>query len=161
MTLAASGLRSESFLANIKHSRYHASTLATISPAGSSFTMKVWSPRAVPVLCKFEGLDKERSVTHTGSGTWEELCFDFSADTAGPAVTGITVIFDLGVNGEADQDAMQLVGDGGGYVAGGLRASYYGNRDLGPNCQAVKVRGNTLRFISDRGEGIYADLKLR
>ncbi len=41
------------------------------------------------------------------------------------------------------------------------RDLYYGNRDLGPNCQAVKVRGNTLRFISDRGEGIYADLKLR
>ena len=83
-------------------------TITPVAPvtfgAGEAFTMKVWSPRSVPVLFKFEGLDKERSVSHTGSGTWEELCFDFSGDTAGPAVTGITVIFDLGVNGAAATD---------------------------------------------------------
>lgn len=28
------------------------------------------------------------------------------------------------------------------------------------NCQVVQVRGNTLRFTSDRGAGEYADLKL-
>ena len=83
-------------------------TITPVTPvtfgAGEAFTMNVWSPRAVPVLFKFEGLDKERSLSHSGSGAWEELCFDFSADTAGPAVTGITVIFDLGVNGEAATD---------------------------------------------------------
>ncbi len=41
------------------------------------------------------------------------------------------------------------------------RSLYYGDRDLGPNCQEVKVNGNTLRFTSDRGAGIYADLNLR
>ena len=83
-------------------------TITPVTPVtfggGEAFTMKVWSPRSVPVLFKFEGLDKERSVSHSGSGAWEELCFDFSGDTAGPAVTGITVIFDLGVNGAAATD---------------------------------------------------------
>jgi len=46
----------------------------------------------------------------------------------------------------------------GGYFC---RDLYYGDRDLGPNCQLVKVRGRTLRFIADRGAGQYADLNLR
>ena len=41
------------------------------------------------------------------------------------------------------------------------RDLFWGKRDLGPNCQAVKVKGNTLRFISDQGQGEFADLILR
>lgn len=41
------------------------------------------------------------------------------------------------------------------------RSLYWGARDLGPNCQAVKVQGRTLRFISDRGAGDFADLVVR
>jgi len=41
------------------------------------------------------------------------------------------------------------------------RDLYWGKRDLGPNCQAVKVQGNTVRFISDQGTGQFADLVLR
>jgi len=37
----------------------------------------------------------------------------------------------------------------------------WGRTDLGPNCQAVRVQGRTVRFVSDRGEGQYADLRLR
>ena len=69
----------------------------------STFTMKVFASRSVPVLFKLEGLNVERSVTHTGSG-WEELSFDFTGDT-GAGVTQITLIFDLGVNGDAGGDA--------------------------------------------------------
>ena len=69
----------------------------------STFTMKVFASRSVPVLFKLEGLNVERSVTHTGSG-WEELSFDFAGDT-GAGVTQITLIFDLGVNGDAGGDA--------------------------------------------------------
>ena len=29
------------------------------------------------------------------------------------------------------------------------------------NCQKVEVKGDTLRFTSDRGQGDYADLRLR
>jgi hypothetical protein len=40
------------------------------------------------------------------------------------------------------------------------RDLYYGERDLGANCQEVKVNGRTVRFTSDRGQGIFADLTL-
>ena len=71
---------------------------------GEAFTVKIWASRAVPVLFKLEGLKTERSMTHTGSGMWEELCFDFTADTAGAASNAITFIFDLRVNGDAAGD---------------------------------------------------------
>jgi len=41
------------------------------------------------------------------------------------------------------------------------RELYWGSRNLGANCQAVAVQGSTLRFISDRGQGEFADLVLR
>ena len=41
------------------------------------------------------------------------------------------------------------------------RDLYWGQRDLGPNCQAVKVQGSTIRFISDQGTGEFADLRLQ
>ena len=41
------------------------------------------------------------------------------------------------------------------------RDLYWGSMELGANCQAVRKKGDTLRFISDRGTGRYADLYLR
>ncbi|MEM7073987.1 MAG: dihydrodipicolinate reductase [Pseudomonadota bacterium] len=41
------------------------------------------------------------------------------------------------------------------------RDLYWGKRDLGANCQEVKVQGQTLRFTSDRGSGEFADLYLK
>jgi hypothetical protein len=41
------------------------------------------------------------------------------------------------------------------------RDLFWGERDLGPNCQEVRIDGDTVRFISDRGDGIYADLRLQ
>jgi len=41
------------------------------------------------------------------------------------------------------------------------RDLYWGHMELGANCQAVRQRGNTLRFISDQGNGRHADLYLR
>ncbi len=41
------------------------------------------------------------------------------------------------------------------------RDLYWGKQDLGPNCQAVKVQGRTVRFISDQGTGQFADLVLK
>ncbi len=69
----------------------------------STFTMKVFASRSVEVLFKLEGLNVERSVTHTGSG-WEELSFDFTGDT-GADVTAISLFFDLGTVGDAGGDA--------------------------------------------------------
>lgn len=46
----------------------------------------------------------------------------------------------------------------GGYFC---RDLYWDGDDLGYNCQLVQENGDTLRFTSDRGAGIYADLTLR
>ena len=45
----------------------------------------------------------------------------------------------------------------GGYFC---RDLYWGQRDLGANCQMVKRQGRTIRFISDKGTGEFADLQL-
>ena len=45
----------------------------------------------------------------------------------------------------------------GGYFCRDLN---WGGDDLGYNCQLVEENGNTLRFTTDRGAGIFADLTL-
>ncbi|MFK8029568.1 MAG: Ig-like domain-containing protein [Gammaproteobacteria bacterium] len=71
-----------------------------IVSAGSTFTIKVWSPREVPVTFKLEGDSPiERLATHTGSG-WEELTFDFGSYSG--VAEALTLIFDLGVVGDAE-----------------------------------------------------------
>jgi hypothetical protein len=75
---------------------------------GQVFTMKVWASRSVPVLFKLETdnpfVFQERTRNHSGSRAWEELCFDFTGSTAGLVPTDITVIFDVGVIGNAATD---------------------------------------------------------
>jgi hypothetical protein len=41
------------------------------------------------------------------------------------------------------------------------RDLYWGDQNLGANCQAVELKGNTVRFTSDQGRGRHADLYLR
>ena len=41
------------------------------------------------------------------------------------------------------------------------RSLYWGEDNLGDNCQAVDVNGNRIRFTSDRGSGQSAVLTLR
>ncbi len=67
---------------------------------GSVISMKVWSARAVPVLLKLEGINEEVTATHLGGGFWQELEFDFTG-VEGPGARAITLIFDLGVMGDA------------------------------------------------------------
>ena len=45
----------------------------------------------------------------------------------------------------------------GGYFC---RDLFWGGDELGFNCQMVQVNGETVRFISDRGAGQFADLRL-
>ena len=40
------------------------------------------------------------------------------------------------------------------------RSLFWGSQNIGDNCQTVEMRGDTLRFTSDRGAGQFADLKL-
>ena len=83
-------------------STYTLETPVVIAEGSNNFTMKVWSQRAVPVLFKLEGYNLEQSANHTGSG-WEELSFDFTLTS--DTLSMITVIFDLGINGDADANA--------------------------------------------------------
>ncbi|QBF33749.1 dihydrodipicolinate reductase [Thalassococcus sp. S3] len=46
----------------------------------------------------------------------------------------------------------------GGYFC---RDLYWGGSDLGYNCQEVRVNGQRIRFTSDRGQGDFADFRLR
>jgi len=46
----------------------------------------------------------------------------------------------------------------GGYFC---RDLFYAGNDLGFNCQLVQVDGDRIRFTSDRGTGMYADMRLR
>ena len=41
------------------------------------------------------------------------------------------------------------------------RSLFWGERDLGPNCQEVRVEGDKIRFTSDKGSGQYAVLNIR
>ncbi|NGP54433.1 carbohydrate binding domain-containing protein [Thioalkalivibrio sp. XN8] len=91
------------------------STLVLSDPidfgAGEAFRMKVWAAREVPLLFKLEdavsgdpALGKEATATHSGSGSWEEFCFDFSGEVAGFSSDSITFIFDLGIAGDAENN---------------------------------------------------------
>ena len=88
---------------------YGGSTLTLDSavdiPADAIITMKVWSQRAVDVLFKLEGGPVgEVTAVHGGSG-WEELRFDFTG-ISGAGTTGVTLIFDNGTAGDAENDAV-------------------------------------------------------
>ncbi|MCF6444843.1 dihydrodipicolinate reductase [Nereida sp. MMG025] len=41
------------------------------------------------------------------------------------------------------------------------REIFWGTREIGYNCQEVRVSGDKLRFTSDKGTGRYADLTLK
>lgn len=41
------------------------------------------------------------------------------------------------------------------------RSLFWGEREIGDNCQLVELNGGSLRFTSDRGDGQSADLRLR
>lgn len=45
-----------------------------------------------------------------------------------------------------------------GYFCRDLR---WGGTDLGYNCQEVRVKGNKIRFTSDKGTGDFADFRIR
>ncbi|MDH3553449.1 MAG: hypothetical protein OER22_12595, partial [Gammaproteobacteria bacterium] len=79
--------------------------------SGTAFTIKVWSARDVRMLFKLEagnpvdqGASRELEQTVSGSGSWEELCFDFAGNLPTLDVFGIVLIFDNGVAGAADVD---------------------------------------------------------
>ncbi|MDJ0700651.1 MAG: hypothetical protein QNJ07_12415, partial [Woeseiaceae bacterium] len=74
--------------------------------AGSSFTVDVYATRSVRVLLQPEpqGQGTGVEVTHGGTG-WETMTFPLPSLSG--TVSGITLIFDNGVLGDADNDPSQ------------------------------------------------------
>ncbi len=135
--------------------------------ANNIFKLKVWSQRQVALTFKLEGdsdaNDVERVVSHDGTG-WELLSFDFT-DVSGTGYTGITLIFDNGVAGDAANDAANwtfyfddmvipfvAIDDGGGstggpelVVNGGFDAGFASWNEIG----AIVMEGGNNIFQAD------------
>ena len=65
-------------------------------------------------------------------------------------------------NGEISGSAMTQPVKGDWRWENGLfcRDLYWGERDLGPNCQVVEVAGDRVRFTADYGRGKSADFRI-
>ena len=143
------------------------STLLNVTPfalpANSSFTLKVWSTRAVDVLFKLEGGPVgERTATHGGSG-WEELSFDF-AGVEGAGINGITVIFDNGTPGDAAGDPaawtfyyddIVLIAAGGGN--GGVAVGIADTASFGEVTNGGFETGNLDGWLAGSGASVELD----
>lgn len=88
---------------------------------------------------------------------------DFVALITGKALTRFGISIDLSPGGTIKGRAFGSPVTGAWQWQNGLfcRDLYFGTKDLGPNCQTVKRKGNTLRFTSDAGKGTSADLQLK
>ncbi|MEX1235783.1 MAG: dihydrodipicolinate reductase [Roseovarius sp.] len=88
---------------------------------------------------------------------------DFVAATSGRDMTRLGISVAVSPSGEIKGRAFGYPVTGewdwqGDYFC---RDLYWGGDPLGPNCQAVRIQGDTIRFISDQGAGRSADLTLR
>jgi hypothetical protein len=148
--------------------------------ANNIFQLKVWSQRQVALTFKLEGdvdaNDVERVVSHDGTG-WEVLSFDFT-DISGTGYTGITLIFDNGVAGDAAEDAANwtfyfddmvipfvAIDDGGGstqgpelVVNGGFDAGFASWNEIG---LIVMEDGNNIFQADVQAAGNSFDVSLQ
>ncbi|MEM9523070.1 MAG: dihydrodipicolinate reductase [Pseudomonadota bacterium] len=88
---------------------------------------------------------------------------EFVKAVRGKTLTRFGITLNVSTEGQIDGRAFGRPVSGGWAWKGGFfcRDLYWGERGLGYNCQRVKLNGRTIRFISDRGAGMYADLKLK
>ena len=107
------------------------------------------------------------SLATAGSASAEAFAVVASEDTFVSLVEGrelrrfgirLSVMADGRIEGRAFGTPVtgQWDWDGGFFC----RDLFWGNEDLGYNCQLVQVNGETLRFTTDQGAGVYADLTL-
>ncbi len=88
---------------------------------------------------------------------------EFVSLIGGKALTRLGIRLEVSPEGEITGRAFgrQVTGQwnwNGSYFC---RVMYAGSTEIPANCQAVLVSGDTVRFISDQGQGEYADLRLR
>ncbi|NUB46423.1 dihydrodipicolinate reductase [Fertoebacter nigrum] len=88
---------------------------------------------------------------------------DFVGLVGGKALTRMGITLEVTPDGAITGSAFGKPVTGAWRWNAGLfcRDLYFGKQDLGPNCQVVQTDGATVRFISDEGEGDYADLRLK
>ena len=79
------------------------------------------------------------------------------------ALTRLGIRLNVSENGKITGRAFgrQVTGDWAWRDGYFCRDLFVGGDELGANCQMVQVKGNTMRFTSDRGQGQFADLRLR
>ncbi|MFD0859332.1 dihydrodipicolinate reductase [Roseovarius aquimarinus] len=119
-----------------------------------------------------------RSVTHTfcalsvalvaapaAAEAFEQITTrdDFVAATSGRDLTRFGISVAVSPSGDIKGRAFGYPVTGAwnwqdGYFC---RDLYWGGDRLDPNCQAVRIKGDTIRFISDQGTGQSADLTLK
>lgn len=88
---------------------------------------------------------------------------DFVRLVSGKALTRMGITLTVLPDGRIEGRAFGRPVTGDWRWQGGLfcRDLNFGERNLGPNCQVVQRRGETVRFIADEGRGDFADLRLR
>ncbi|MGV6811256.1 MAG: dihydrodipicolinate reductase [Brevirhabdus sp.] len=87
----------------------------------------------------------------------------FTALVSGKKLTRTGITLDVTPDGVISGRAFGLEVSGtwrwnAGYFC---RDLFWGKQSLGYNCQAVRLNGRVVRFISDRGTGPHADLRLK
>jgi len=87
---------------------------------------------------------------------------DFVTLVSGKQLTRFGIKLDVTPEGQIIGKAFGKQVSGAWRWNGGLfcRDLYFGDSDLGPNCQVVQVAGSTIRFIADEGNGDHADFRL-
>ncbi|MFN3969839.1 MAG: dihydrodipicolinate reductase [Gemmobacter sp.] len=88
---------------------------------------------------------------------------DFVGLVSGKALTRMGVTLKVLPEGKIEGRAFGQTVTGAWNWNGGLfcRDLTFGRRNLGPNCQVVQKKGDTIRFIADEGRGDFADLRIR
>ncbi len=88
---------------------------------------------------------------------------DFVSLVSGRALTRFGISLTVTPDGAIEGRAFGRKVTGAWRWDGGFfcRDLAFGDEPLEPNCQVVERRGETLRFIADRGAGDHADLRLR
>ena len=88
---------------------------------------------------------------------------DFVSLVSGRALTRFGISLIVSPDGAIEGRAFGRKVTGAWRWDGGFfcRDLAFGEESLEPNCQVVERRGETLRFIADRGAGEHADLRLR
>lgn len=106
------------------------------------------------IVCATPGWSEGRRVVEKS---------DFVALVGGQSLTRMGIRLSVGADGAIRGSAFGRPVSGAWRWQGGYfcRDLFWGDRDLGANCQEVRLRGDVMRFTSDRGTGRFADLTLR